>query len=183
MKDRLKEIFTNLSRRLDLVATGVLLFLLIITGYLYLRETNYVVESPPPPPPKTWNVKVPMDPVIETDEDDPPGNKEEFEEVSEFFLNANPEIEEDPQARKVIVVNMFDIKTVEEEERLREELNQRYNRAEQLFENEQYQDAREIVNEILEQDPNHRASRDLRSRLNALLTPTPTPEAPGEEGA
>lgn len=167
MNDRIKELITYLSKRLDLVSTGALLFLLALTLYLYIRESGYVVEEPQPGAPRTFQVKIPLERVIPVEEDRLPEFIEDFEKVDSYFLRTNPNIEDDEVAMRTIMVNVFDIKSVEDAERRREELNRRYNQAERLYQQQQYREAREIVDEILAEDPAHRTARDLRRRLDA----------------
>ena len=150
MSERLKEIFGKLSRRLDLVVTGTLIFLLALTGWLYLQEESYNAPEPPQASPKNFSEKIPVPRVIPPKEDQPAEFAEQFEEVDSFFLNANPDIAESEQAEQLIIVNMFDIKTVEEEERRREDLNRQYNVAERMYDNENYREALSMVEQIRE---------------------------------
>lgn len=174
MNERMQEILKKALERLDLVVTGVLFGLLVLTIYLYYQESSYIPDDPPPPQPNSWEVQLPMARVVDNtppggvpEGEEPPQaeNQDEFSEINNAFLQANDDINSDSEARRVIVVNMFNLKTVDDEG-LIAELNRRYNEAEQLYRNGQSQEALAIVEEILLQDPNHLQSLDLRDRIN-----------------
>jgi hypothetical protein len=174
MNDQMKEIFVKLSRRLDLVVTGILLFLLALTGWLAYQETNYIPPEATQGQPRNFSEKLPVARVIPPRPDQKPENLAQYEEVAPFVFDPTTDITKDEEAYALVERNMFDIKTVEEAERKAEELNQQYNQAVRLFQDAKFQEALQQVNQILAEDPRHRAARDLKNRLEETLAPAPT---------
>ena len=187
MNDQTKEILIKLARRLDLVVTAVLLLLLCVVILFTLRERDYQPIVLDTPARRQWDVKLPMDAVVTTtptatpvpgDEGKPVIEAEGWSRVRRLLLQANGDINKDEKARRVISVNMFDIKTVEEAGKEMEELNKRYNEAEKRFAEKNYTETLAIVNEILGKEPTHKNALDLKKRVETLLaTPTPAPAA------
>lgn len=169
MNERFAEILQLMRKRLDLVTIGVLSFLLLVSGYMYQAEKGYVVPPVDPPQRRQFTVKLPD----ETRPDRPAANLEEYEFVLSIFHNPTADIEQDEGGARVIRNNMFELKTVEQQEQLREQLNARLREADGLFRQNRAEEALVIVNEILRQDRNHRGAADLRRQIQARL------DAPG----
>lgn len=183
MNDQMKEILTKLSRRLDLVVTGVLLLLLCVVVLFYIQESSYQPQALETPARRQWEIKLPMAAIatvtptatpIPGEEKKPVAEAEGWSKVERLLVKANGDINKDDKARRVIAVNMFDIKTVEEAGKEMEELNKRYNEAEKRFSEKNYTEALAIVNEILAKEPTHKNAQDLKKRVESLLA-TPTP--------
>lgn len=166
MNDRIKELFRKAGERLDLVITGALVLLLIIAGYLFYREQDYTVPPPVDPQPKDFTVKLPIERVDEDLGQDNPEYLEAVRNVQLQFVETEREIQNDPEASILIRRNMFDLKSVREQEQAAEQLNQQYVQADRLYQRGEYEQAREIVNEILLQDPTHQQALELRERLD-----------------
>lgn len=166
MNEQMQEILNKLAKRLDLVVLFVLLSLLITTGLLLLQEQNYILPEEPAPQRRAWTVKIPVTrhkPNIPPEEIEV-ANAAAYEEVREYWLQPEEDINQDPEARRLITVNMFDVKALDEQQ-AEQQLNQRYNEAEDLFRNGNTDGALALLDSILRQDPNHQESLDLRSRI------------------
>lgn len=173
--EQLKEILAKMQKRLDLVTLGLLLVFLVTAGYMTIWERNYILPEVPEPSRNQWAVKLP----IQGFGDNVQGEAvEAVKRIQERFINVQPNINEDPDARRLIANNMFDLKAVTEAAAAREELNREYNRAEALFNQRQLDEALRIVNSILERDPAHAEARDLRRQIEAQRAATPTAPPP-----
>ncbi len=152
-KDRMKEIGQKLLHRIDLVTLGVLLALLAVMGWLYIREQGYTpeqIEASSPAPLKN-----------ELDEN------ESVKEIVNNFVAVNPDISQDEVVRRAVQNNMFDRKSVEEQAAIQKELNEQYNRAEGMFNRGQVPQARQLLEQILQRDPNHGPATELMKRITA----------------
>lgn len=165
MNERYKELFNKAKQRLDLVTIGVLAVLLLLTGYLYQAERAYTVPPVDPPQRRQFSLKLPD----RTNPDLEAANVGEFEFVMSIFDHPTIEIDQDPRGARLLRDNMFELKTAEQQEQLREQLNARLREAQGLFQQNRYEDALAIVDEILRQDRNHRGAADLRRQIRARM--------------
>ncbi|MCC5876545.1 MAG: hypothetical protein JJU11_10045 [Candidatus Sumerlaeia bacterium] len=163
MNDRYKELFNQATQRLDLVTIGVLSVLLLLTGYLYQVERTYTVPPVDPPQRRQFTVKLP-DP---TNPDREAANKEEYDFVLSVFHHPTIEIDQDDRGARLLRNNMFELKTAEQQEQLREQLNTLLREAQGHFQQNRYDEALALVDEILRQDRNHRGAADLRRQIQA----------------
>lgn len=163
MNDRLKELLDKALKRLDLTVTGALVVILVLSGYLYLREKNYSLPEPPPPSPKNFNVKFAV-PGHEVPESNLQYGKA-VKDIEEKFIAVNPDISESEQGSVLIRRNMFDLKSIEEQQEFVEEINRDYNVAETLYRERKYEEAKALVEDILKRDPNHAEAQDLKRLL------------------
>lgn len=175
MNERYKELLLKLAKRLDLVALGVLAFLLILSGWLYLREEGYIIDQPPAPPPRTWQTKLPIEKAGNVDE----ATSKIVQNITSSIIKTSANINDDEVARRMIVNNMFDIKSVKEQAQVQKELNEGYNEAEKLFQGGKLNEALAKVNGILQMDPRHKPSLELKARLEEMLKgPAPAEATP-----
>lgn len=183
MNEQTRELLMKLTRRLDLVVTLVLLLLLGTVLLMAYQESNYNALAPEKPPRRQWEIKLPLNEIatvtptatpVPGEEGKPVVEAEGWNRVQRLLIDANPDINRNEQARRIIAVNMFDIKTVEEAGKEMEELNKRYNEAEKRFSEKNYTEALAIVNEILGREATHRNALEMKKRLESLLA-TPTP--------
>jgi hypothetical protein len=171
--EQLKDIGQKLLKRIDLVVLAVLLGLMITAGAMVLSESGSTPPEPEDPPVKTWTFLIPHPGL------DPPAKIEnkDFDEVTVSLIEANPDINQDPAARRLIANNMFVLKSAAEQEATRQESNRKYNEAERLAAAGDNAGALRIVEEILVNDPSYSNARQLREKLQAPPA-TPAPAAP-----
>jgi hypothetical protein len=165
-QDQLKEIGQKLLKRLDLVITGALLLLLGLSIAMVLGEKNAQPPDPPSPTPRRLEARIPLAGIPAAEEVQNPN----YTEVRRLIFDSNPDINSNLAARRMIVNNMFAMKTAAEAEAVREEVNRKYNQAERLFKEGNTGEAGRLVDEILLVDPQNRNARELRERLNAQAT-------------
>lgn len=165
MNDRLKALYQKAQKRLDLVVTGALILLLIITGYLYLAERNFAAPEPPTPAKKQFTLKLPSERLSERMVEPEEQYVKAVSELREKFNPSQASITEDPKASILIRRNMFDVKSVQEEQEREQEMNRLYNRAEALYNQQKYEEASRLIDDILAQIPTHAEALDLRERL------------------
>lgn len=172
MNDRYKELLLKATKRLDLVAMGALLLLLIIVGYMFLAEQQADLGEPEQPPRRQWTVKLP-DPAS----DQPPDPY--YVDARSTIIDVDPDINANPRARRIIQNPLFVMRSAAEQAEFQEEMNRLYIQADRLFSAGQHEEARVIVDNILAQDPANRNARALLDRLNRIpsegSTPTPAP--------
>ncbi len=175
MNDQVKEILEKLQKRADLVATGVLVGLLCLAGYMLLNESNFTPPEQPNPTPKEFTILLPSermkDKVV-------PVYRDAIMAVEGKLISTQTDITKDTKAVKLIRPNMFDRKSTTEEGAAREELNKEYRNAESFFKEKRYTDALRVVNGILDRDPSHREALDLQNQIAAITAPTPVPDQP-----
>jgi hypothetical protein len=166
-QEKLDEILQLLLKRLDLVITGSLMVLMGIAGWALLQEQGFTAPPLDEPPLRELNLVIPI-----------PHNERSgevvnaaYQEVRANILDANPDVTANPDIRRLIVNNMFVIRTAAETEAAREENNRKYNQAERLFNEGNREAALRLVDEILVNDPANRNAQELRARLTAPPTP------------
>jgi len=170
MNDKTREILNKSLKRLDLVTIGVLLVLLGTVGYLVLAEQGYTTTETEPPAPRPWVYKLPV-----------PGKTPEAESLKAYqrveanILKVDGNINNDNDARRIIQNNMFDLKTIQENTQLAEQLKKQYDEAEKLFAEKKFAESLVIVNDILSKDPRRREAEDLKRRLETAMKPAGAP--------
>src|SRR5690606_31853279 len=102
-----------------------------------------------------------------------PVENEFVADVKGAFIEAPPRIQEDPRAIRVIQYNMFDIKSVQEAQEAQRQINEMLNEAERLLRAGQAQQARNLVDQILERDPLSDRATELREMIEEQLNPPP----------
>ncbi|CAN5405403.1 hypothetical protein BH09SUM1_BH09SUM1_17720 [soil metagenome] len=173
MNDRQKEILLKLYKRLDLVVTGVLILLLVYGGYLILAEKNYTAAELPAPAPRAPEYRIPVAGV-------PNVTNADYDEIIANYVKTNPDINADEKARRIIQNNMFAMKSAEETQAIREEMNALYNQAERAEQAGRYDESRKLVSDILSRDPSNALAKQLRDKMDAReKAAAATPAAPG----
>ena len=171
MNDRVKEILEKMLKRLDLVTLGALLALLILSGWMYLREKNYLIAQPEAPQRRTFTVKLPVPAEGPGQEAPAAANAAELATVEAQFLDDAPTLEEAissgaaPGAVALLRKNMFLIRSAAEQEEDREALTTRVREAERLMSAGELDAALLVVQEVLAQDRNNVAARDLQRQI------------------
>lgn len=167
MQDQLKEILQKMGKRLDLVTMGALIAILVVTGFMYVQESGFVIPEEAEPPVNQFQARIPAPRLGEAD----PVSSAAIERLEDRFINVQPSIEQDDEALRLIRTNMFDQKSVQEQGEARRELNRRFQQADALYRQNRTQDALRIVEEILQQDPNHPEARNLRDSIQQAENP------------
>ncbi len=166
MNDRLKEIWEKMQKRLDLVTLAALGLILVGAGFLLYYENNFTLPQPPQPPVNQWKEKFDV-PGIEGEVD------QKFavptERVLDKFHDPIRNINDDAEASRLIVRNMFEQKTAEEAEQAREEINRQYQAAEALWNEGKNDEAMKILNQILASEPAHPLATDLKRQIEEKL--------------
>ncbi|MBI1291247.1 hypothetical protein GC173_08385 [bacterium] len=170
-QEKLNEILQLLLKRLDLVVTGALVLLMVVTGWMLLQEQGFTAPPLDDPPLKELALTIPL-PNHERSKEI---KNKAYEEVETALIQTDPDLNKNPDAKRLIVNNMFTIKSAAETEAAREENNKKYNQAERLFSEGNIDAARKLVDEILLNDPANRNAQELKARFDAPATPTPTP--------
>ena len=171
-QEKLNEILQLLLKRLDLVVTGALLVLMGVAGWALLQEQGFTAPPLEDPPLKELALTMPLDGHEKSAE----VKNKAFDEVMNSLVTVNPDVNANPDIKRLIVNNMFVIKTAAETEAAREENNRKYNQAERLFAEGNKDGARKLVDEILLNDPANKNAQELKAKLEApAATPTPTP--------
>lgn len=167
MQDQLKEILQKMGKRLDLVTMGALIVILVTTGFMFMQESGFIIPEEEEPPVNRFQTRIPAPRLGESD----PTSSAAITRVKERFIEIQPSIEADDRALRLIRTNMFDQKSVQEQGEARRELNRRFQQADSLFRQNRTQDALRIVEEILQQDPNHPEARNLRDSIRQAEAP------------
>lgn len=182
MNDQVKEILKKASKRIDLIATGVLVGLLCLIGMMIWRETNYILPELPDPKKSVWDRKLPIEGEGFSDIKMNEGFVAPLERLEDRYLSADPVIRNNPSARELIRVNMFDKRSAEQEQEMEAKLSQLYLRAEQYHNEGQEKEALDLIGEILDTNPKHRLSLDLKKQIEDANNPSEeTPEGEGGE--
>jgi hypothetical protein len=164
VNEQVEIIGKKLLKRADLVATGLLVGLLVLVGSLYLQEASATLPEYSPPGAPPWNEQIPS---------------AEFSKVEEQFLKAQPAIAEDTRIRRIVQLNMFDLKSVRSQRELEAEISREFSQAEQLFQQQDYDGALQRLDSILQRNPDHTRSLELKKRIEEARNPA-TPEGAGE---
>ena len=92
------------------------------------------------------------------------------------YIQGDTELEEAEQLRRIRDFNIFDYKYVRDREELEKAADKKYERAEQLYENGELEEAKKILEGILLSWPTHIRSKELLEKIQqAQATPTPSP--------
>jgi hypothetical protein len=178
-KEKMNEILRKMAKRMDLVALSVIGLLLAVSVWLYIQEQGNVLSSAEPPAVPRWQVKLPIAEAPTQDKADEAKLKH-VKSLREAIIDGKKNINDDESARRLIINNMFDLKSVEEQTQVQKELNERYNLAQKAYDAKQYDEALKIIGEILAKDSRHKNSQELKRRIEQdtrAATPPPA-EAP-----
>lgn len=139
----------------------VIVFLLFLVGiiYAYLQEQSSSVLIPDPPGRKPFEEYLP---------------NENYEKVIQLF-NENSDLEKNEDFISLGRFNVFDYKTVRDHEIILKEMNQKFAQAQQLYNDAKYEEAREILKDILTVWPAHINSQDLLKKIDEQLSASSPP--------
>ena len=92
------------------------------------------------------------------------------------YARASADIDQDENLRAIRDFNIFDFKKVRDREEMEKAADKKYERAAQLSEQGNNDEAEKMLKEILQTWPSHLRSRELLKKIEASrATPTPTP--------
>ncbi|MEQ8820744.1 MAG: hypothetical protein RLY93_10900 [Sumerlaeia bacterium] len=162
-KEKLQEIGQLLLKRMDQVAIVVFLALLVAAGYVFLQEQNDQVPEIMLTNPAPFQNKV---------------EGENLEEIQDQMIDTPEGIRNDPELRRVVQINMFDLKSVREASAQERQLREQFTTAERLAEEGNTQAAIRALNDILRVNPDFTQAAELKERLE---NPQPEPSEGGTE--
>ncbi|MFH0794273.1 MAG: hypothetical protein V2A74_09615 [bacterium] len=172
MKEKLLALWKKIKSNVD---RSVLIFFCILFAMMALIYIHEVTRPQP-----DWVEPTPVDlPVLL-----PSSN---YQKIMGFMAkpeSQSPELEKDETYAIIGKFNMFDVKTVKDAETLEKEANEKMKTARKAFDEERYQEAKQLVNEVLVVLPSHLEANALKQQIAAKLnpppvaTPTPAPANP-----
>ena len=151
MNDKAAQYVKLLKSQVDSIVVGIMFCLLAVMVLLWYAEQSRGSET------GADTVKV------ATLEDPIPGNPfggKVMGMTEQRSLNDFPEIEQ------VAKYNMFDYKSVKNKVDIEREANKKYEQAEAAASSGQVDEAKRLLQEILEQFPTHLKARELRNKLS-----------------
>lgn len=170
MKDKLLIYWQKIIKNVDksiVVFQGILLLVII---FIYMRDSDTVIEQPQDPMPK------PIESILPSDN---------YTNVKRLFVD-EPKLESDENYRSLQEYNMFDFKVVRERETYMKDWDEKYKTAESLFAQGQYKESLDILKQVLLHWPGHIKAKELRKtveeKLRPPVTPSPTPTPPPPPG-
>jgi hypothetical protein len=144
------------AQRVGIVLAAVLVA--VIAFYFY-TDRNAAAPPVPPPPPQRLETRL-------TDD-----NKD-FQIVASTMLESNPAIS-DTANRKLVQLNMFDARSTAAQRERDRQFDAQYRRAEEAFLAERYDEALQIADGILEQNPLHHKATALKNQIARAQQPPP----------
>jgi len=160
MKDQLQQLGRKLLENADRTVTAILGLLFLAMVGLLMNELSRGEAELPPPPPNPFLELLP---------------NEKYDKVVENYINVNQDISKDPEVNPLIEFNMFDLKSVKQQEELAKQLDGQVDQAEQLFQAGRKEEALKLLDDVLARKPDHVRALDLRNQIVPQPTPTPTP--------
>lgn len=158
MKEKIQALSRFLKKYLDFVILGIYIVFLAYIGmrvYMEYNAPSQPLEAPPP-----WNPES--------------HHPEKFDDVL-GLIKPRTELEQDERFIALGKFNMFDYKIVRDRDEILKELDAKYDQAEKLYKEGNLQGAKKVLTEILSSWPIHMRSRELLTRIDEVLNPTPTP--------
>ncbi len=139
----------------------VIVFLLFLVGiiYAYMQEQSSSLSPPEPPGKKPPEEYLP---------------NESYEKALQL-LNEDSDLEKNEDFISLGRFNVFDYKTVRDREIILKEMNQKFAQAQQLYNDAKYEEAREILKNILTVWPAHINSQDLLKKIDEQLSASSPP--------
>lgn len=166
-KDKMIAILHKIAKRMDLVALGLIGLLMVIMGWMYLAEQEYTLPNVEPPAVPMWDVKLPMPDTPKLLNANPPvqASVDTVKRLDDTLFTSKSKINEDENARRLIINNMFDLKSVEEQSVAAKELNEQVNAAQRAADAKRYDEALTILNGVLAKDSKHANALALKKKI------------------
>ncbi len=160
MKEKLQNFIKILLTNADRTVTALLGLILLAMIGLYAREQTRTETPPPEPPAKPFDTKLP---------------NEDYERLVSSYIQVNEDITQDPDSRRLIEHNMFDLKSVKEQEELAKQLDSQVDQAERLIQQGQTDEAAALLDTVLRSNPDHVRALDLLNQIRPSPSPSPSP--------
>jgi hypothetical protein len=160
MPEKLTAYLQKLKGNIDRVVLVIFLILLVIILLNYFKEQSASM------PPSILDRQTPrnLDPMLPNPQ---------YERVL-AFLNTTSDPDKANQYKSLWEYNMFDYKSVRDRDLILKEYDKEYSRAEELFKQGKYAEAKDIIERILLHWPSHIKSRELLKQIQAATQPKPT---------
>lgn len=152
MKEQLEVLFKKLQKNLDRVTIGVFFLLLLFSGFLYFQESSFQMPQFDAGTPQPWDRRI-------------PDEEGYFDKLRQNFVDAQPDINEDPVLRRLVQINIFDAKSLRAQEDVAQEIEQDYQRAREMVQAQDYDGALDLIESILRRNPNHRRTLELKEQV------------------
>ena len=175
MKEKLVALWKKIKSNMDRSVLIFFCILFALMALIYMNEINstppQIEEITPQPLPKLL----------------PSANYDKIMSFMAAQATQNLELEKDDLYAIIGKFNMFDVKTVKDAETLEKEANEKMKTVRTAFAEGRYQEAKQLVNEVLTVVPSHLEANSLKQqiaeKLNPKPEPTPTPPPAVPEGA
>lgn len=173
MNDKLMAQLKILLDYIDYIMIAAFAGILLASYYLYNQEKAFDIA--------------PQGAVADIPWDDKFTALKEDETILATLTNLNPDIREDPKARRLVQVNMFDTQSIKEQLQVEEAVRDDFAQAEAAYKEGKVERAKQLAESILQRYPIHLKSQRLLQQIDeaeklkaseAAATPTPTPEVP-----
>ena len=151
MNDKAAQYVKLLKSQVDRIVVAVMFCLLGVMVFLWYLEQTRGSETAA----STGRIATLEDPIPKN-----PFNKKVMSMGDPQSLSDYPEIEQ------VAKYNMFDYKSVKNKEAIEREANRKYEQAEAAASAGRLDEAKRLLQEILEQFPTHQKARELRDKLS-----------------
>ncbi len=165
MSEKIEKLGRSLADNAPKVGIGAAVVVLLGVGYYYYTDMNTPSQPVPAPPLQQLNSRLSDD-------------NADFQIVAGTILESNPVITETPNAQ-LRQMNMFDLRSVEAQRDRDRQFEAQVARAQQAFAAGNLEEAEELVDDILEQNPLHHRATDLKNQI--VRAQQPEPAEPVEE--
>ncbi|MCC6547723.1 hypothetical protein IT570_11205 [Candidatus Sumerlaeota bacterium] len=168
-KDKMVAVLHKVAKRMDLVALGLIGLLMVIMGWMYISEQDYQLPETPSPPVPLWDLKLPIPDTPKLPNSNPPveSSIKNVKRLDEILFTSKAKIAEDEGARRLLINNMFDLKSVEEQSVAAKEANEQVNAAQRAADARRYDEALTILKGVLTKDPNNVNALQLKKKIDA----------------
>lgn len=179
MKEKLELIGKRLLKNIRLVAVVFFALLLGASFYLSSKESNFSDPVPEPPAPQAISNKFAGETA-----------NANYSLLMSSFVRQSTDISQDARLSRLIRVNMFDDKSVASEKEMEEAVRDDYLKAQQAFTDGKLDDAMRLLESILQRNPTHRGSLEIKRKIEerraaeaaAAAAGQPTEGAPPADG-
>jgi hypothetical protein len=154
MNDKGAQILKLLKNNIDRFVIAVMYFLVAVMVYFW-----WVEQNPAETTPAGEKIAVLKDPVAENPH---------YKVIAEYVKN--PDISGFPQIEQIAKFNMFEYKSVKQREALEREVRGKVESAEKALTEGRTEDARRLLQEVLDAFPAHQKARELMNKITGAST-------------
>ena len=163
MKENFLALWKKIKSNMDRSVLILFCILFALMALIYMNEINST------PPPFEEITPQPLPKLL------PSANYDKILGFMTAQAAQNLELEKDDTYAIIGKFNMFDVKTVKDAETLEKEANEKMKTARAAFAEGRYQEAKQLVNEVLSVVPSHLEANSLRQQIQEKLNPAPQP--------